>query len=154
MRGAWSVHELAIFSLESFVFGVDSTQIQEIFRVKEPGLFRAESSECLPASLSHHHNQLPLFDLRHHLGFPPATLSEVSFPVTCITFYQEKRLWGTLVDSVQNIFPAPFNLLHVVPQILAPSAWKINLWGFYEHRGAVIPLIELGHSCRGTRFEL
>ena len=145
MSESWNVRELAIFSLEAFVFGVDSRQIQEIFSVKEPGLLKAEDAEDFSMSLSHPH-RIPLLDLRQFLGVAPSVSLKELLPAICVSFYQGGMLWGTLVDSVHNILPASFHQLRAVPQILIPSAYKMHLWGFYEHHGTLIPLLELGRN--------
>lgn len=146
MSEVWNVQELAIFSLDSFVFGIDSRTIREIFSISSPDAIITQGPKHFPIGLYHHQIQLPLLDLRRQLGFPALHLSTMSLPASCISFYRDTELWACLIDSVQNVLPALPRRFRAVPRILSPCARRIHLWGVYDYEDSILPLLEISAS--------
>jgi len=60
MINNWSIHELAVFSVKDFTFGVDASQIKEIVTAKHLELLIDPDDKC-PFILVEH-NKRPLLE--------------------------------------------------------------------------------------------
>ncbi len=142
MTSSWDIHELAVFSLDDLLFGVDASQIQEILRLQHPSFATIEADDANPLRilLYQQHTPIPIFDLRRYFDLPNSFADDF----TGISFYSGDCLIACQVSAIQNIFPVSLRSLQPVPYILEQLARKISLWGFYEYSGEVIPLFDLG----------
>ncbi len=143
------LHELAIFSLKDFVFGIDTRQIQEIVTLKNPE-FLVEPDENSLCLLLHYHNApLPLINLYHTFRLPISSETIISLfsGITFVSFHHSSGLMGCWVESMDNMVPISPHALKAVPPIMTRAAQQICLWGFYELSAPasqrLIPLVDL-----------
>ena len=137
--------ELAIFSIDRFIFCVEIRQIQEILTVK-PSDFPGKPDPALPFWVLQYRQQpLPVFDLRRQFCLSPLPVDvlQQSFPSPLITFYAAGLLAACCVTSVEDIITISLGSLKSVPAFLTKIAYKNHVWGFYEISGTLLPLIDL-----------
>ncbi len=143
MTSSWDIRQLAVFSLEQFVFGVDARQIQEIITISRTSL--TYISDAPPFPMIHvNTRQIPLLNLKEYWGLP-ASFSDrpMLSPLTCIIFSYKDLLIAFQISTIEHVLPVSLRSLQPVPHILNNFARKMGLWGFYEFSGTLIPLIDL-----------
>lgn len=145
MNISLNMTELAIFSINRFIFCVETKQIQEILTVKSSD-FPGKPDPALPFwVLQYRQYPLPVFDLRRQFCLSPlsADVLQQSFPSPLITFYATGLLAACCVTSVEDILTVPLSSLKSVPAFLTKIAYKNHIWGFYETSDALLPLVDL-----------
>lgn len=142
MDTSFHITEVAIFSLDTFTFGIDTKQIQEIFMVNSSAIIgEAKHIEAPFFVVSYSHTPLPVFDLRPHLCLSCEPQNTLQYPV--ITFQTTQILAACWVTAIEDIRPVSLRSLYPVPAILTNIARHNNIWGFYDSSDALLPLLDL-----------
>lgn len=147
MSIALPITELAIFSIDHFTFGVETSQIQEILTVK-PSDFSEKTAPDLPFwVLQYRRPPLPVFDLRRRFCLSPRCIDvfQQDFSSPLVTFYAAGLLVACCITSVEDIITVSSHLLKPVPPVLTKTARENHIWGFCEISGDLLPLIDLEH---------
>ncbi len=148
--------ELAIFLIDQFLFGVETTQIQEILTVQSSD-FSEKTDPALPFELlQYRQSSIPVFDLRRRFCLSPRcdTVLHQEFSAPLITFCSDGLLTACDVTSIEDIIPVSSRFLKSVPVILTGIACDIHVWGFYETPDALLPLVDLEHVISHQEIEL
>ena len=144
--------ETAIFSLDRFTFGVDTNQIQEIFTVKSSALIGTIEPGSPFFVVQYHQHPLPVFDLRSRFCLPSEPTNVLQYPV--VIFQTAHLLAACWVTAVEDIQPVSLRSLRPVPSLLTKIARQNHVWGFYDHSGILIPLLDLEHVISSDDLDL
>lgn len=152
MNISFTMTEVAIFSLDRFVFGVDTQQIKEIFTVSTSAII-AESEPMFPFFVIQYHQQpLPVFDLRRRFCLPVEPRNILYYPVVAFqTTHFLAAYWVTAVEDIQSV---SFRALRPVPALLTRIARRNHVWGFYENEGKLLPLFDLEQMISAADLDL
>jgi chemotaxis signal transduction protein len=140
---SWNVHELGIFSVKDFIFGIDASQIKEIVTTKDLEFVIKPDDTSPFIVIWYNNNPLPVFNLMkqfHISGHPHAYVTPS--PFMFVTFHRAELLIACSIDSVEGFTNVSFGSLKPVPEILIKAARTICVWGFYDMSGTLVPLID------------